>query len=344
MKILAMADLHAHDYQDFAEPDEITGNSRLTEILKALQYMRKYCLDNGIKLVLDAGDTFHKRNAVNTVVYNTVFEEYKKFSDEGITVVIIPGNHTQVDNSDFPEHSMKPFSEIENVYVLDKFEPFEFEDVKIYPAPYSKNAKMVKEQIENYTKDNFEGTRILLAHLGVSGAMVGRNSYPMQDAFSYQDLRPDFFHFGVLGHYHKPQFIGEEKHYFYCGSPIQHSFNDEGEEHGMVIIDTDAQEAVFHPIPSPKFITVTSPDQIGEYLEGNYVRFRIPAEKVEEVSETIPKELKHRIEPIKEYKEEKRLDVDHSLSPEQVVRKYAEKFKPEAVDVLLEILKEVEQQ
>lgn len=351
-KLLCFGDLHAHAFSEFSEPDEVTGNSRLTSIINCLKFMREYCIKNGIKYVLDAGDIFHKRKAVDTTTFNLVFNEIKAFSDAGITVIMIPGNHTQVDNSDFPEHSIEPFKEIENVLVLDKFKEHTIQvddtqenDIFIFPAPYSKNAEMVKKKLDKYAYDisnhGIEKQSILLGHLGVSGAFVGKSSYAMADAFTVDDLFPHHFQFVVLGHFHKSQDLGGYKHVFYTGAPIQHNFNDSGQDKGCWVIDMETQTKEFVEIPSPKFITVTDWKAVDQKeLEGNFVRYQVPASEVEELSENLPETSKHRLEVQKSYDTEKRIDIDFSKSFEEIISEYAKEFKPEAEEIGLEIFRE----
>src|SRR5690606_6574384 len=142
------------------------------------------------------------------------------------------------------------------------FKPLVLEDFIVFPVPYSKNAEMVKKEIDKYasmtTNQGVEDKSILLGHLGVSGAFVGKSSYAMSDAFTVEDLYPHAFKFGVFGHFHKMQFLGDTKHFFYTGAPIQHNFNDEGEEKGFMLLDMEGGSAELVEIPSPKIITVSN--------------------------------------------------------------------------------------
>lgn len=344
MKIVCFADVHAHLFSDFAEPDAEFGNTRFRVICDVLKKIGQEAVEHEAKVILFAGDLFHRRVTVDTIVMNKVFDIVKEMASK-IPVVMIPGNHDQRDNSPLPPHSLHVFRHVSGITLLDTFEPYDIEGIRIYPAPYSKDVNMVKEKIEEYAKDEFSGIKILLGHMGISGAVVGKTSYSMQDAFSLGDLFPDKFDFGVFGHYHRPQFLGDTKHYFYAGSPLQHSFHDEGEKRGYFLIDTETKTATKFHIKSPEFITVTNPEHVNENLEGNYVRFQIPSEKIEEVSEVIPDELKYRIEPVKEYKEEKRIDIDHSMSHAEIIKRYVQEFRPddpETEKLMLEILQEVE--
>jgi DNA repair exonuclease SbcCD nuclease subunit len=357
MKLIAWGDFHAHWFTDFSEVDDITGNSRFTQQLKALEFMRNYCLEHDIRYSLFAGDLHHKRKAVDQTVKNMVRDEIKKFGQSGILTVMIPGNHDQVDNSDFPQHSLHSYRELEDVVLLDRFEPYYLNgddgEAFIYPAPYSKNVVMVKDEITRYANHAAarpECSHILLMHLGISGAYVGKGNYSMPDAFSFEDLHPDAFTFGVAGHFHKRQFLGGHSHFFYTGSPLQHSFNDEGEDKGFYVLDTETGTAEFVSIPAPRFITVkltgTDPEAIKliqEQYKGDFLRIQIDAEKVQELTEKLPDEVKYRVEPQKTYVEERRVDVDFSMSMTQIITEYAKKFNPDALEIGLEILREVEE-
>lgn len=348
MKFVCFADLHAHMFTDFAEVDDVTGNSRFTHILRCLDFIKDYTLNNKIEYVLFAGDMFHKRKAVETKVFNFVFNKIKEFSESGLKTIMINGNHDMESNEDFSQHSLEPFKEIPNVVVLDRFTSYTVgnEEAYIFPAPYSKNAEMVKKKIEEYAyttvNEGIERKSILLGHLGVSGAFVGKNSYAMADAFTIDDLFPHAFAFGVFGHFHKRQFLGDTKHFFYCGAPIQHNFNDEGQEKGFMVIDLETGLAEFVEIPSPKFITITDWKNVDKsVIENNYVRFQVTADEVEELTESLPENSKHRLEVKKVYEEERRIDVDFSMSAEEIVKEYARKFNPAAEEIGLEILREV---
>lgn len=353
LKILAFGDLHAHPFKDFSTTDEVTGNTRLTAIVKTLEYMGEYARDNDIDLILDAGDIFHKRNNIDTVTYNSIFEAVKNISDEGTPIVMIPGNHTQVDNSDFPETSIEPFGEIENVSVLKEFSSYsmgEF-DVDIYPAPYSKNADMVKKYIEGYAKEaesNKPRKSILLGHLGVTNAEIGKGSFTMEDAFTVDDLKPDVFDWVVLGHFHKRQTFKKFGHpnAFYTGNPIQHNFNDEGQAKGFMVIDTDKGEAEFVEIPNKQFLTVTDLKDIENTNTGDYfIRCQITEDQLEELEEKLPDESDHRIELTKDYDEDRRMDLDFSNSFTEMVEEYATSLeRPDVIDIGKTIINEATQE
>jgi DNA repair exonuclease SbcCD nuclease subunit len=357
MKLAVLSDLHGHNYKEFDKHSDLTGSTRLDHIIKTLEFIRDDCVQRDIKYVLFGGDMFHIRARVNTIVYNAIYDVIKTFYEHGITIIGIAGNHDQHDNSDVPQHSLHTFNDLPGVTIygdLDTYFIPEWEtddkDLLIHCVPYSKNAKRTKDWIEGQAEKydaNGDTNHICLFHLGISGAFVGKGSYPMADAFRPEDLRPDFFKYIVGGHFHKAQFIENYPHFFYTGAPIEHSFSDEGEEKGYYIIDTAKRwDVSFVPIPSPRFISVSATDVMNDYLRDyvsltDYVRIHVAEKDLQEVLKHIPVGLQYKIILEKTYEEQTRVDVRIGMSEEEVVTKYAEEHNPEALEIGLKILAEV---
>ncbi|AID50489.1 putative exonuclease [Bacillus phage CP-51] len=342
------ADIHGHIYPEHNKPSDFTGSTRLDNIVLSLRYKKEYCLANGIKHMMIAGDLYHQRARVHTVVYNSLRDEVKSIGEAGIEVLIIPGNHDQIDNSDFPQHSLHSFKELDNVTVVDDFRIVKFGDANVVCVPYSKNAQMVKDFIQSVPAD-LENP-ILLGHLGVSGGFVGNGNFPMADAFTVEDLRPDLFKYVFLGHFHMYQLLGGYPHVMYVGSPIEHSHGDEGEDKGFVVADDSKRyHTQLIPIPNPKFLTLDA-DAIHDGAElqkhaeaGNYLRFELNAEDAGHLSSIAPSNLLYKVILKKEYKEELRVPVKIGMSFEDIITKYSEEYNPDALEVGLEILQKVQQ-
>jgi DNA repair exonuclease SbcCD nuclease subunit len=355
MKIACFSDLHAHTFREFDCKSDRTGSQRLDNIVDTLVYIRKYCRENDIKYVSFSGDLFHIRGRVNTVVFNSIYDEIKRFGEDNLQLVMIAGNHDQVDNSDVPQHSLYPFDDLPHVHVYGDLavhtihDEFTGETVDIYCVPYSKNAQRTKdwltnqEPIEGYRRD-----RVCLFHLGISGGLVGSGSYPMSDAFNVEDLRPNFFKYILGGHFHKRQYLGGYNHVLYTGAPIQHSFGDEGEDKGFYIVDTSKRcDIQFVPIPNPKFFTLDMYKIANEDMqliadEGHYVRLKLKEDEVQVALSYLPPNLQYKIVLEREYKEETRVDVQIGMSFEQIVETYADEFNPDAKEIGLRILREVQ--
>lgn len=355
MKLAVFSDLHGHLYKDFDSISDLTGSERLDKIVETLVFIRDDCKRRGIDTVLFAGDMYHVRSKVHTVVFNSIYDTIKTFHKHGIQIIGIPGNHDQNDNSDVPQHSLHTFNDLPGVTIYGDLamHHLDDDDIIIHCVPYSKNAQRTKEWIENSVKGFekpyflYENTKhICLFHLGIDGGFVGKGNYPMADAFKVEDLKPDFYQFVVGGHFHKHQFLGGYDHVFYTGAPIEHSFSDEGEEKGYFILDTDDSSIEFVPIPNPKFMTLSSVDVTYLDMEeiadaGHYVRIYSLERDYEGTKSFLPPHLKYKIILSREYQEITRVNVKIGMSDEEVVTNYAEKFNPDAMEVGLQILAEV---
>lgn len=346
MKVAVFSDLHAHIYKEFDAKSDLTGSERLDLIIQSLDYMKDYCIENDISTILFAGDAFHIRSRVSTVVFNAVYDKFKDIAIEGIDILAIPGNHDDTDNSDLPKHSLHAFKDIDGVTIVDTLTTEYLSDgTPVVCVRYSKNASMIKDFIERVDNTG-EKTPILLGHLGVNGGFVGKGNYPMADAFEVEDLRPDAFRYVLLGHYHRRQNLGEHSHVMYVGAPIQHSFSDEGEDKGFVVVDTSSHHVEFVPIPNPKFVTYDDKMvQIVDFHEhvenGDYIRIQAREEHLDSTLSFLPEGLKYKLELTKDYVETTRVDVKIGMSDEEVVKKYAKEFKPESEDLGLKILANV---
>lgn len=353
MKMAVFSDLHAHNYKEFDKHSERTGSQRLDRVIDTLLFIRDDCVRRGIKYVMFGGDMFHVRARVNTLVYNAVYDAIKTFHEHGLEIIGIAGNHDQHDNSDVPQHSLHTFNDLPGVTIYGDLSTHfipEWEtddkDLLIHCVPYSKNAQRIKDWIKDLPESE-DTNHICLFHLGISGAFVGKGSYPMADAFNPEDLRPNFFKYIVGGHFHKQQFIQDYPHFFYTGAPIEHSFSDEGEDKGYYIIDTSKRWDVgFVPIPNPKFKTLTFREIDPLILsalahQGHYVRVLLKEHEVQTFNSMLPPSLQYKMILEKTYQENTRIDVKVGMTEEEVVTKYAQEHNPEALAIGLKILEEV---
>lgn len=351
-EFLVFADLHAHNFKEFDERTEDNASVRLKYITDALSDIATYAKLNKIDKILFAGDLFHVRARVNTLVYNKLFETIERITKVyGIEFIMIPGNHDQLDNSDYPEHSLRPFSAISGVTVLDRIEFYETPEFDILTVPYSKNAYRVIASIDEacVARGNVDKPAILLGHLGIDGGLVGKGNYAMADAFSVADLMPEYFAGVYLGHFHKYQLLGGYDHVMYAGAPIQHSFSDEGEKKGFIHVTLDNGKATSKFVPTdsyiPTFLTFKYPEQANDimsYLHDStsyYYRILVSEADVEKLSTFMPENSKYKLEIVREYKEQERTEVKVGMSFEEIVATYAEEHNPEAKELGLEILK-----
>lgn len=369
MKIAAFGDAHIHEYKEFSKNllvawndeegrfvvDEKSGyvmNSRLFTSLNALVWMRLECIKRGIDKLLFTGDMFHKRSSVSTVVFNStrrVLETFMTFPTP-IHLYGIPGNHDLATNEVASEHSL--YGMKEHMTLMSGLDPVHIGGLLyVIGIPFIPNVdvtrKLIKEAVKNagkLRKTNKKSKIILLAHIGVTGAYVGKNSYVMEDAFTAEDLCYEDFDWVVCGHYHKFQVIKGADNMLYTGSLIQNNFNDEGEPHGFVVIDTDEKTVELAEIPAPKFYTLTSELSGSKEIrhDKDYIRLQAKPEDVEILvgnKGKLSDVTNIRVEVQKEYESDQRLDITISTPLPDIVRTYAD-FNEKSPDLGLSILQE----
>lgn len=341
MKFIFFTDSHFHLFTNYAKPDESYVNDRFKEQIEALQKVFDIAREEEATVIF-GGDLFHKRNSVDTRVYNKVFETFA--SNQDIKVYMVRGNHDAVSNSLYTDSSIDIFETLPNVEVTKtlRSEPLSSK-VQLTMCAYGDETEEIKE----FIKDNYQEGKIniLVGHLGVEGSLTGKGSHRLEGAFGYQDLLPDNYDFILLGHYHRRQYFKNPNH-LYGGSLLQQSFSDEQEDNGVHLIDTDKLTTKFIPLDTRKFITIQGdniPDNFDQLIdENNFIRFIGTANhaKVLEMDESM-KDKNIEVQVKKEYTVEKRIDSDVSDDPLTIAEAYAKQFTPEAKKEIIECLKEV---
>lgn len=340
MKFIFFTDSHFHLFTNYAKPDEGYVNDRFKEQIEALQKVFDIAREEKAKVIF-GGDLFHKRNSVDTRVYNKVFETFANNQD--IKVYMVRGNHDAVSNSLYTDSSIDIFETLPNVEVTKtlRSEPLSSK-VQLTMCAYGDETEEIKEFIkDSYQEDK---VNILVGHLGVEGSLTGKGSHRLEGAFGYQDLLPNNYSFILLGHYHRRQYFQNSNH-FYGGSLLQQSFSDEQEANGVHLIDTDKLTTEFIPLYTRKFITIQGdnvPNNIDDLVEeGNFIRFIGTPEQAKQINLNKEQEDNIEVQVKKEYTVEKRIDSDVSDDPLTIAEAYVKQFTPEAKKEIIECLKEV---
>nr|DAN11153.1 MAG TPA: putative DNA double strand break repair [Herelleviridae sp.] len=341
MKFIFVTDNHFHLFTNYSKPDDEFVNDRFREQMEALQKVFDIARENKAKVIL-GGDLFHKRNNVDTRVYNKVFETFANNQD--IKVYMVRGNHDAVTNSLYTDSSIDIFETLPNVEVTKtlRSEPLSSK-VQLTMCAYGDETEEIKEFIK---KSYQEGkVNILVAHLGVEGSLTGKGSHRLEGAFGYQDLLPDKYDFILLGHYHRRQYFTNPNH-LYGGSMMQQSFSDEQEDNGVHLIDTDKMTTEFISLNTRKFITIQG-DNLPENYEdlinsNNFIRFIGNEQHAKALDlDTELKDKNIEVQIKKNYTVEKRIDSEPSDAPLSVASSYADKYHPESKKEIIECLKEV---
>lgn len=345
-KIVYFTDFHAHIFTEFSKTDDEYVTDRFREQMDILQKVFDIARREEAELVF-GGDLFHKRGTIDVRVYNHVQRVFRKNTD--IPTVLLRGNHDSTTNSLYTESSLEGFEIFPNVEVISTPKVLERDGYNLYGLPYGDEVVEMKQWLNEQELDNSK-PNVLVAHIGVDGAVTGKQSHRLEGAFTVADLRTQPWDMVLLGHYHRRQFLGGKGDILYGGNTIQNTFSDEGQGKGVFLIEVEKGkrvEADFIEIKSRPFITVTGnnvPDNMDKLLAESFVRFVGTADEAQAVRDimTESEATTVRIQVEKDYKTEARLSIDNTSSPEEIVKAYMSKFYPEATEVALDCLKEAQ--
>jgi DNA repair exonuclease SbcCD nuclease subunit len=280
MRVLNFSDLHGHGFKPYSTTLPNGLNSRLQDAANVLDEIYVACDDGNIDVVLFAGDLFHARSTLQVATFNTIYEGIAKIKTRVKDFGMLVGNHDQATKlGDI--HACYAFSSI--VQVMDRPGWFGFTEggaLQVYAIPHTENKPLIEQNLTLAESSIPSGyPSCCLAHVGVSGAVVGSNFVLLSkdNPTTVPFTRPGFDQV-FLGHYHKPQLLAPNVRYL--GATHQHNWGDSGQERGYSIWDTDTNEVEFFPIKSaPKFVwwdadEMTNKVKLAEAVSGNIVRIK----------------------------------------------------------------------
>ena len=212
-------------------------------------------------ILLLAGDVYDSSvsNAEAISVYNEATTRI--CADMGKKMVVIAGNHDGAERLAACSELLKGAGLYVSGRLTREITPILAGNTAIYPLPFfnreevialfpEKSTEITSQEkamkvVCDHIREEMDPSRfnIVVAHaLIVSAelsesdrsARVGQASAVSKDVF-------EGFDYVALGHIHKPQMIDE--HICYSGSPVKYSFgNEEGQQKGVVLIDTESSE------------------------------------------------------------------------------------------------------
>ena len=199
---------------------------KLQEILDCYRQMCEYASDNKIHTIYVLGDINDTKDIIHQRAFNLFSRLLDEFSD--ITHVLIHGNH-DASKKESTESAIELLAG-HNREILTKPQILG-ESISI--LPYSKHLSEDLQTLES---------TYLFGHLGVSEAQFS-SGISLQCSISLKDLKR--FKHVFLGHYHKPQTVGNIT---YIGSPIQTDKGQAGEIKRFIILNLETGETKSIPL------------------------------------------------------------------------------------------------
>ena len=294
MRILHFSDLHI-GVENYGRLDPKTGlSTRLGDFLGSLDQVVEFALNEGVDLVLLAGDAYKGRDPTQT--HQREFaKRLNRLSQAGIPTFLLVGNH------DLPAASSRatavdifPTLEVANIHVGNSLKTYDVATpsgpLQVLAVPWPRRSailsredsrgmsiEQVRQTLEERLTDGIEAAAsqldstipaILTGHVTVNGATVGTERSMMlgQDHVLLVSalVRPQVEYI-ALGHIHKHQILRPDPPMVvYSGSLQRVDFSEEGDEKGFCVIDLDPAapqgqrmtKFEFHKLDARSFVTV----------------------------------------------------------------------------------------
>ncbi len=294
MRILHFSDLHI-GVENYGRIDPETGlSTRLGDFLDSLDQVVEFALNDGVDLVLLAGDAYKGRDPTQT--HQREFaKRLNRLSQSGIPTFLLVGNH------DLPAASSRatavdifPTLEVANIYVGANLQnytvPTPSGPLQVLAVPWPRRSAILSreesrglsiEQVRQALEERMtygiemrareldpDVPAILAGHVTVNGATVGTERSMMlgQDhVLLVSALDRSQVEYVALGHIHKHQILRPgPPMVVYSGSLQRVDFSEEGDEKGFCVVDLDPAAPQgrrmtnfeFHKLNARNFVTV----------------------------------------------------------------------------------------
>ena len=294
MRILHFSDLHI-GVENYGRPDPKTGlSTRLGDFLDSLDQVVEFALNEGVDLVLLAGDAYKGRDPTQT--HQREFaKRLNRLSQAGIPTFLLGGNHElPAASSRATAVDIFPTLEVANIHVGNSLKTYDVATpsgpLQVLAVPWPRRSailsredsrgmsiEQVRQTLEERLTDGIEAAAsqldptipaILTGHVTVNGATVGTERSMMlgQDhVLLVSALDRPQVEYIALGHIHKHQILRPDPPMVvYSGSLQRVDFSEEGDEKGFCVIDLDPAapqgqrmtKFEFHKLNARSFVTV----------------------------------------------------------------------------------------
>lgn len=287
MKLLHLADLHI-GVETYGRIDATSGlHSRLLDYLERLDEAITFGLNEGVDLVLIAGDIYKSRNPTPT--HQREFaKRIGQLRAEGVPVFILTGNH-DITTSAGRASSVEIFStlQVEGVTIADRPATHRLETragpVQIIALPwvtrhvlltrddlrlasFSEIEALLRQRIEQFviaSAEQLDPTipSILAMHGTIDGSQTGaeRGITLGQDLVLPRSVAAQpAVDYVALGHIHRHQSLGEHPPVVYAGSIERVDFGERGEDKGCVLVELEKGAVCwrFHRLAARPFVSI----------------------------------------------------------------------------------------
>lgn len=222
MKFIATADLHLSLYSNDPIVQSSTLPERLHYLSIVLNEIASFAIISKIGHIVVAGDVYHTKSIIHALAQSVFLDFIRNYST--LEFIITNGNHDMSSRSGKGVSALKSLDNEPNVTLIHETQKID----NILFVPW--NAETMIEDIKNGEAD------YLVAHLGLNEAELSSGISIISD-IGMRDLKQ--YKHCFLGHYHKPQTLGNVT---YMGSILQLDEGEKNEEKRFLVVDTSTGE------------------------------------------------------------------------------------------------------
>jgi len=288
-QIILFSDIHFHEYKPFSKPTTDGIGSRFQWILHAMDLIFEYAVAEKIKHLFFLGDLYHQRTLIYSVVFDRVAACIERAKESGLEIHAILGNHDYVYNNDNSPSIVKRIRGLDvidspTLYLLrDRDEKIGCMPFRFKLPQLREDLKELREAIEDLPPHQIDADHLLLGHFEIDGAAVN-DEYVLSEVIDKSEFEGTHFKFILSGHIHKRQALATNNGQVieYIGTPLQHTFTNEGSPYGFVVYDFEGEAKSKHIELSdmadfPEFVTLEfrSQDDVKAAIRDKKNRFNI---------------------------------------------------------------------
>jgi DNA repair exonuclease SbcCD nuclease subunit len=272
-RILYYSDIHIHPHKKKVE--------RLHDCLAAQEWVFKTAADNNVSSIVFAGDLFQDRQKIDVMTYHLTFNIFEKYLTGNLRLWLLLGNHDLWYYDRWDINSVRPFSALPGVTIVEKPSTLYIEGHAIDFLPYTHTPIEHLDELRA-TAASRKGNKILVAHLAVHGAQLNTLHHTYSDAIVEHDgemVKVDATVFRgwdqvFLGHYHGQQKIGDNTEYI--GSTLQLSFGEAFQHKHVIIHDPKTGEKEYiRNTTSPQHFILKEGDVPKFEIENNFIQLAV---------------------------------------------------------------------
>lgn len=269
-----ISDVHLHNWSSFSSTRADGMNTRLVNILDAIQLAARTVIDQGGKDLVITGDLFHTRGSIKPSVLNPTIRLFKELIASGLRIHAFDGNH------DAEGKHVDPMGS--SMYALASLDGF-----NVYYEPTLVNEKFLFIPWEDKHSDVLELTKAVsekysditvFCHVGMSGVLPGNLGDTLHPAdFDKLEIKHVF-----SGHFHNH--VSFNSRIFSVGALTHQTWGDVDSKAGFLVVN--GSKVDHYETEAPKFIDLDEKFD-AKSAKNNYIRIKGVELKEEEASDLV---------------------------------------------------------